>query len=422
MNNLSDRSCKRSYHPLVIFFFYSGMLDKEQLAQIPPTTIQYWKACDHQSLYGYSWVEEFYLHHKLPRYKAVHKTIRVCCRILDCFAFMFSQVKGYKKILKKNADRVINTVDYLRNEISLKKACKIFSITSQQYYRLKNKIYCSASVSNLCFKSHPSQLSIHEVTTIKDIISKPENLFKPLCSLYYELLRTAQLSISLTSFYKYAALLLERTKENKIKNFNRFRASKIFEYIHIDITHISTEKQGNRKIAFVKDNKSKAILNKAILPDGKSNFIRDLLKETFEKYNLCKYSERIHIVSDGGPENKGEVIKWIKSLKRSNILKLTAKKDFKHSNNMSESLHHIFKNEYLAVRKIQDNADLSRELELFDSYYNWKRYPIELYGYAPMEVLNGAIPDRNRFKEQIQKGKEQRYLDNKSFTFCTGCK
>lgn len=29
---------KRSYHPLVVFFFYADLLSAEQLAQIPKTT------------------------------------------------------------------------------------------------------------------------------------------------------------------------------------------------------------------------------------------------------------------------------------------------------------------------------------------------------------------------------------------------
>jgi len=38
---------KRTYHPLVMFLYFSGALDKKYIKQIPPTTIQYWKSLDH---------------------------------------------------------------------------------------------------------------------------------------------------------------------------------------------------------------------------------------------------------------------------------------------------------------------------------------------------------------------------------------
>jgi len=80
----------------------------------------------------------------------------------------------------------------------------------------------------------------------------------------------------------------------------------VFEYLHIDTTFIMTE-LGKRRVAFVKDNCAKAILHVAILPNGKSEFIRDLLNTAFEKFNLHNHPEPIYIVSDDGSENKGDV-------------------------------------------------------------------------------------------------------------------
>jgi len=228
-------------------------------------------------------------------------------------------VKGYKRILKKNAEQVIATIDYLLMDMPLEKSCKAFAITTNQYYRWKNKIHCSVSVLNLCFKTQPFQLSIAEVTTINETINKPENYFKPLCTLYYGLMRAGELFCALSTFYKYAGLLSERKKKRKEKTKISFRAKKAFEYLHIDITYIPIKKKGDIRVAFVKDNKSKAILHKMILPDGRSEFIRDLLRQTFTKYNLFSYPDPIHIVSDGGPENKGEVIKWIDGLRKNTV-------------------------------------------------------------------------------------------------------
>jgi putative transposase len=367
---------------------------------------------------------EYEHYNKKVKNSMVFKAIRTCAKILDGFSSTFSSVRGYKKLLKNNAEKIIGTIDYLTKTMPLDKACRIFQISSKQYYRWKNKINCSASVLNLCYKTHPAQLSVDEASIINAAVTDPENIYKPVSTIFYSLLRQAILFCSLTSFYKYAALFVPRKIRSVKREYISLKASRVFEYLHIDTTFIYTA-TGKIRLAFVKDNKSKAILHKAILPDGKSEGICKLIQETFQKFGLLHHNDLIHIVSDDGSENKGEVLKWIDFLDR-NVVKLTAQKDLPFSNSMSESLFHIFKNEFLRDRKITDEADLLRQLEVFEEYYNWNRFPIELYGYAPMEVVQGAVPEKNRFRDSIRKAKEKRYLINKyscraGFPQCEKC-
>ena len=58
------------------------------------------------------------------------------------------------------------------------------------------------------------------------------------------------------------------------------------------------------------------------------------------------------------------------------------------------------------------------QLDLFEEYYNYKRFPIELHGCSPMEVVNGMIPDKHKFKKDLRIAKHQRYLENKAARFC----
>ena len=161
-------------------------------------------------------------------------------------------------------------------------------------------------------------------------------------------------------------------------------------------------------MAFVKDNFSKAILHKAILPDGKAGWIRDLVKTIIEKFKQYKHSRPINIISDGGSENKGPVLEWVAGLGERKIAKITAKVDFPFVNNMSESTHHIFKSEFLQHKNPRDESDLREQLDHFEEYYNWNRFPVEPFGLAPMEVVNGAIPYRNHFKEQTKQAQQKK--------------
>ena len=56
----------------------------------------------------------------------------------------------------------------------------------------------------------------------------------------------------------------------------------------------------------------------------------------------------VHILSDGGPENKGVFLDWLGELNLPPIVrKVTALSDlFPFSNSMSERIHSIFKSEF----------------------------------------------------------------------------
>ena len=189
----------------------------------------------------------------------------------------------------------------------------------------------------------------------------------------------------------------------------------------MDITYVQTEDNGLQKVAFVKDNYSKAILHYASTHDkAGSAFIKKLLEETFEKYDLYNQKEPVNILSDGGPENKGEVISWVNNIKAPPVVsKITARTDdFPYSNSMSESTHSIYKSEFMQG-KISKNTEIHLiSLEKFIIYYNEHRFFTEHYGLTPLEVLNGKIPDKKLYKEQIIQARKNRLKANASFNAC----
>lgn len=418
---------KRSYHPLVQFFFYAGMLSPEQLAQIPKTTIDYWRKQNHTELFGYQWVSTFFTgyedYNKKQKQKIIFKSARLCARLFNSFSILCSGIKGYKTVFKNNVASVINTIDYLVNEIPFDKACKIYNITTQQYYHWKNKVHCTASVLNLCFKTHPSQLTIAECSTIKDAVNEPGNERKKLSGILFKLMREGKLFCSRSTFYKYANLVSERVKKRKGKKpAERLIATRIFEYIHIDTTLIPTIEDGTVRAVIIKDNHCKKILHKGIIENGNSSWIAMLLQETFSMYNLLDQNLVSTIVSDGGSENKGEVTEWIESLNSDKVKKETARtKEFIYTNNEIESVFHIFKHEFLSSEKISNKEQVRKYLEEFHYYNDNERYPIALHGLTPQEVFDGAIPDKNRFKTEITQATKTRYEKNKKGRFCDVC-
>ena len=411
---------KRSYHPLVVFFFYSGMLNEEQLASIPYTTRKYWSESEPVELFGYDWVSTFasdqQSFHEISKHKIIFKSARICCRVADCFSVLLSKRKGLNSLLKKNKQIVVTTVDKLAPELTLARACKLFHITLKKFYQWKNEVHCAASVLNLCFRSHPMQLSVNDVSKIKDSVSDSLNQYKPRSSIYYLLMRSEKVFYGVSTFYKYANLTCGKFQRIKTKKEKKsFRATRPFEYLHIDTTFLYSEKSGKCRVAFVKDNFSKAILHCGLLLNGSSQHIRDLLHCAFEKFGLYKNPDPIFIVSDGGSENKGELIKWVNKISDADVTKLIAGKDFPFTNAMSESVHHLYKTFFAPGKIYFDDDHIQRDLDRFVQFVNYEWFPLELYGSAPMEVLNSGVVERGRFSEQIRKARRQRVLENRTF-------
>lgn len=245
---------KRSYHPLVVYFYHAQLLSEKNLAEIPYTTKNYWDKNSQELMFGFDWVKDFGEDQKnfqeISKHKIIFQSARICCRIVDCFSDLLSKKKGLEGLMKSNKQKIVDTIDWLIPKLSSpKKACRIFNITSKKYYRWKSKIHCTTSKLNLCFKTHPLQLSVKESTIIKDSINDPENQNKPMATIYYSLLRSTKLFCGITTFYKYANLTAEKSRFIiPKKSYSGFRASRVFEYLHIDTTFMMTE-LGKRNIA-----------------------------------------------------------------------------------------------------------------------------------------------------------------------------
>lgn len=134
-------------------------------------------------------------------------------------------------------------------------------------------------------------------------------------------------------------------------------------------------------MVFVKDNYSSALLHKKST-SGKagSQFITELLQETFEKFNLYDYKRDIHILTDGCPENKGEVLSWIKNIKAPPVVKkITAfTEEFPFSNSMSESTHKIYKTDFMKGLISYDLKAHLKSLDYFMIFFNHERLPCRI--------------------------------------------
>jgi len=101
------------------------------------------------------------------------------------------------------------------------------------------------------------------------------------------------------------------------------------------------------------------------------------------------------------------------------VSKITARtNEFPYPNNMSESTHSIYKSEFLNGLVSKNVTSHLLSLERFIVYYNEERYFTEHTGRRPIDILNGKMPDKYLFKEQIKQARKDRIETNRQFNTC----
>jgi len=329
------------------------MLDQEQLAFIPKNTRKNWNKFKHEHYDCEDWVKPFLENFQdikdIYMREHLRKTMLFLLTVSNGYHQVLSSVAKNKKLLKENTIAMVTSIEKLVevSNIKVSRVCKFYGVSKDWFYREIRKHTCSLSTTKRCFKKHPNQLTTQEVYNIEQVIFNPNNYGKTKTTLYYQALRDELIYCAKSTFCKYATVLGYQKPKHKNRIPKKgFRATRVFEWLHVDITYVPTQESGMQKVAFVKDNFSKAILHyKSTNGKASSGFIKQLFQETFDKYDLFNQPYPINILSDGGSENKGQFLSWIKHIKAPPVVnKITARTDeFHFSNSMSESTHSIFK-------------------------------------------------------------------------------
>jgi hypothetical protein len=405
------------------------LLPHDIVKQIPYSTRNEWQHKDLQHCAGAEYCTIYTTHFEnlaaAHKYTYTRYTLGIALAIINTFVSIADNSLTYKKLLRTKADEiVVHITNLARKGFSVKQACKLFGIKASWYNYHKRKLDCPQSKLRLCFKKHPQQLSHQEQSKIHNWINKEENKYQNLTHLFYKGMVEGIIYCAYETFklFAYKAGYKKAFRKPKAKNKKGFRANAIFEYLHVDTTYIQTVVGGLQKVIMVRDNHSKAILHWlriGVQDKLNSNTVKTVLLQTFDKYKLWDRPHTINIVSDGGPENKGEVLTWVHGLIAPPcVKKIIAKtEEFEGSNSMSEGGFHLFKHDWLKGKTVYDEHELDKQITLFADHIG-NRYFGELHGETPNTILAGATINKHKFKQQKTAAKTVRLAQNKAFT-CT---
>ena len=281
------------------------------------------------------------------------------------------------------------------------------------YYWIEEK-NCQLSTIDLCRSRHPNQLLKSEVKTIKEYLLNDNFRNWSVLSVYYQALRDQTVFMGIGTWYKYARRLGIRRKFFRLNHKKKIgiRASKPLQIFHMDVTIFRPLDNTKVYIYLLIDNFSRYILGWKARREFSSSIGLEILKGSIEKYNINFHSR---LVVDGGPENEGQVSKFIST--NDKMVKLVAQKDIIQSNSMVESVNKHIKYYYLFKSELKDLKETSSYLLKSIPDYNHKPHGA-LFGLTPFEVLNGEIPSRDKFTEEKLEARKNRLIMNQKVECC----
>ena len=158
----------------------------------------------------------------------------------------------------------------------------------------------------MCQPRHPNQLLPTEVDIVKDYLLDVRFKNWSSLSIYYQALRDKMVFMGIGTLYKYANRLDIKRKFFRInrKKVIGIRASNPLQILHMDVTIFKPLDNTKVYIYFIVDNFSRAILNWKANIKYSSSIAMTVLEESISKHGIRSDST---LITDGGPENHGEV-------------------------------------------------------------------------------------------------------------------
>jgi putative transposase len=320
---------------------------------------------------------------------------------------LFGKVKGRKRILRQSYDRIVKTIETIRDIVGFNRALNAFGISYQQFYAWRKRVSCLVIPSYPCRRTYHNQLTAKELSVIRSYLAEPQYRHWSVTSVYYQILRHRIAFFSLSTFYKYVTIMnLQRAKPEKKKYSQGIRADAPKRILHMDVTIFRPADHSKVYLYFLVDNFSRYILSFRASLEYSAEITFENIREAYQRYNLHEVKPYIELICDDGSENKGKVDTFA-SDPSTNLRKLIAQSDIRFSNSMVEAVNKRMKYDYLFTTRLNDFEQTLQYLPFAVEQYNSKPHS-SLYGLTPAEAARGMLPDRNMFKPAIQQAATKR--------------
>ncbi len=407
------------------------MLPADFITSIPHSTASYWRNGNSEKYLGQEFSELVanksedlkLMFDKRVRY--LKKGFVAVCRIQLTLISIFG-ISNFKKAITKNKETVINLIERTSEALGgtsiVCKALRIKDATYQNWKRIQQH-YCPSSLTELCFKRIPNQVSLSEIAIMKRAMRDTRYTHWPISSVWGYMLKQGLVSMSRSTWYKYCRMLnlsQEHKARKKPSHGISVRAGQVNEIWHMDVSVFKTLDRITYYIYTVVDNFSRKIIAYDVSETLSAEIrLMSLRRAVEQEFNISLSNQSVDLIVDGGSENNNHIIKEFIQKAQVDITMKVALKEVRFSNSIAEVTFKIMKQGYFQYRDILSDKILP-EVDFFVTDYNEIRPHYEHEIFTPNEIhSNQKLKD---CKPELNKVRKHRVDINRNYQCIMGCK
>lgn len=158
-----------TYHPNLKLLAINNLLPTYYLSFILASTLSTWKGKPEciQHIIG---MDNFVCHDDFAKMiedvmvkASVYRSFRAVWKIINTYTAILNAIDNKKEVFQANLPNILTTIVYLKKIIGIKRACKVFGISINQFnYWKKSFCSCSSSPLKLCRKTYNHQLACYK--------------------------------------------------------------------------------------------------------------------------------------------------------------------------------------------------------------------------------------------------------------------
>jgi len=283
--------------------------------------------------------------------------------------------------------KVLRAVDRSKHALSLKSTLRLVRLSPARYHAWKRaEKRCELDDRSSCPRSHPTQLTPAEVSTIKEMVTATEYRHMPLRTLAVYAQRIGKVFASATTWAKLARQRGWRRPRRRVypeKPKTGIRATHPNEYWHIDVTVIRLLDDAKVYLHAVIDNFSRRILSWRIAERLDPTTTCEILKEAGK--NLERTPT---VVADSGVENVNGQVDQLMADGR--VHRVLAQVEVSFSNSMIEAFWRSLRHQWLYLHSLESFTQLEQLIDFYVKEHNTE---------MPHHAFDGQTPDEVYFDQ-----------------------
>lgn len=281
--------------------------------------------------------------------------------------------------------RLLRTIDQARVHFPLRTVLRVIGFSNSRYYDWTRTDRCGLDDRPSCPKSSPQQLTLAEVTTIREMVTSEEYRHVPTGILARLAQRLGKVFASTTTWYRLVRTHKWRRPRQRVhpaKPKDGIRATHANEIWHVDTTLIRLLDGSRAYLHAVADNFSRRILAWRVAVSFHPGVTAQLLLEASQDMT----TGRPMLLVDGGVENYNAAIDQVVE---SGLLKrVLSQTEIRFSNSLIKSWWRVLKHQWLYLNTL-DTVTTVRKLVAF--------YVEQHNTHLPHSAFRGQTPDEMYF-------------------------